>query len=79
MNHHERPFDISGPEFEGLTSDEAFDLKRQLRIRDRNRYIGRKLTAKQGRRSATRVLVGTIALVIMWAITVIALYVRSSP
>lgn len=30
---------MSGPEFDGLTFDEAWALKKQLRIRDRNRAI----------------------------------------
>ncbi len=39
MNHHENPFDMTGPEFAGLTFDEKWELKKQLRIRDRNRMI----------------------------------------
>jgi hypothetical protein len=39
MDHYEHPHDISGPEFVGLSHDEAFALKRQLRIRDRNRRL----------------------------------------
>lgn len=47
MDHHKRPFDTSGPEFEGLSSDERFALKKQLRIRDRNRHINEMMWRRQ--------------------------------
>jgi len=42
VNHHENPFDMTGPEFKGLTFDEKWELKKQLRIADRDRMIAQR-------------------------------------
>jgi hypothetical protein len=41
--HDQNPFDMTGPEFEGLTFDEKWELKKQLRIRDRNKRVSQRL------------------------------------
>jgi hypothetical protein len=54
VNHHLNPLNMSGPEFEGLTHDEAFELKKQLRIRDRNRMIATRMRDRAQKRAAAR-------------------------
>lgn len=70
MNHHDNPFDMSGPEFEGLSFDEAFDLKRQLRIRDRNHRLSER-DRNRRKRAMTRAIWITPILIFILAATVL--------
>lgn len=75
MNHHERPLDMTGPEFDGLTFNEAWALKKQLRIRDRNRMINTSLWRRQHERAVrwtvikfvATIAAALLALVIVWS------------
>jgi hypothetical protein len=73
VNHHENPLDMRSPEFEGLAPDEALDLKKQLRIRDRNRAIRDRHRALTERRAAEREAAGKQAGVAFASIVVITL------
>lgn len=70
MNHHDEPFNMSGPEFAGLTFDARWALKKQLRIRDRNRNISAMMKRRQ-RASSQHALVvclgfGVALVIIVW-------------
>ncbi len=73
MNHHENPFDMTGPEFKGLTFDEKWELKKQLRIRDRNRMIMWRRRRERPTDNFTVAFWGTVlSIVLFWAYVYVA-------
>lgn len=77
LDPYENPF-YRGPECDGLTSDEAFDLARQYRLAAKSKRISAKLAEKRAER--VRLVAGwgfTFAItVIILGLTLAALLVR---